>query len=134
MFSSLRNYLQKYQFLRKFVAYYIAPSGLFDRYFKNYKPSEYWQKRIDDVLNCSDLDLIPKVPNAGKILRGKQVMHNGILINLGSYYGPEYSKMLVLSKGVHEPQEERIFMEVLKVLKPGALMIELGSFWSFYSM
>src|SRR5258708_94155 len=42
--------------------------------------------------------------------------------------------MLMESKGVHEPQEERVFMEVLKTLPDNSLMIEMGAFWSFYSM
>ena len=134
MFLQLRKYLRKYSFIRKMIAYYIAPSGLFDNYFKNFKPSPYWQKRIDDVLQSSDIKLIPTVDNAGHIYRGKQIMHNGLKVYIGSYYGPEFTKMFMLSKGIHEPQEERIFMEVLKGLPPGALMIELGSFWSFYSM
>lgn len=134
MFLQLRKYLRKHSFIRKIIAYYIAPSGLFDNYFRNFRPSPYWQNRIDEVLQSSDLKLIPTVDNAGQIVRGKQVMHNGLKVYIGSYYGPEFTKMFILSKGIHEPQEERIFMEVLKGLPPGALMIELGSFWSFYSM
>ena len=134
MFLQLRKYLRKHSFIRKIIAYYIAPSGLFDNYFRNFTPSTYWQNRIDEVLQSSDLKLIPTVDNAGQIVRGKQVMHNGLKVYIGSYYGPEFTKMFILSKGIHEPQEERIFMEVLKGLPPGALMIELGSFWSFYSM
>ena len=134
MFLQLRKYLRKHSFIRKIIAYYIAPSGLFDNYFRNFSPSPYWQNRIDEVLQSSDLKLIPTVDNAGQIVRGKQVMHNGLKVYIGSYYGPEFTKMFILSKGIHEPQEERIFMEVLKGLPPGALMIELGSFWSFYSM
>jgi hypothetical protein len=61
-------------------------------------------------------------------------MHNGIKIYLGSYYGPEFALIFLKSKGVHEPQEERVFGEVLKKIKPGSTMIELGAFWSFYSM
>lgn len=86
------------------------------------------------MLSSTDNDLIPKVQDAGKIKYGKQIMHNGLKINLGSYYGPEYSNMLMLSKGVHEPQEERIFGEVLNYLKGGSVMIEMGAYWSFYSM
>jgi hypothetical protein len=61
-------------------------------------------------------------------------MHNGLKIFLGSYYGPEVAIMLQKNKGVHEPQEERVFQEILKLMPPNALMIEMGSFWSFYSM
>lgn len=116
------------------MGYHLASSGLFDRFFTNYQLTPEWGKRIADVLASRDNDLIPRVSDAGKIRRGKQTMHNGIRINLGSYYGPEYSRMLLESRGVHEPQEERVFMEVLKTLPPDACMIEMGAFWSFYSM
>jgi len=36
--------------------------------------------------------------------------------------------------GVNKPQEERCFQEVLKYMKPNAVMLELGSYWGFYSM
>jgi hypothetical protein len=42
--------------------------------------------------------------------------------------------LIELCKGHHEPQEEKAFYEVLKVLKNGATMVEMGSFWSYYSM
>jgi hypothetical protein len=134
MISRIRNIAKKNLLFRKFIGYTLASSGLFDSYFRNYAVSPVWKKRIDHVLSSTDNDFIPKVPDAGKISRGRQVMHNGIKIHLGSYYGPEYSKMLVLSKGVHEPQEERIFMEALKTIPQGSLMVEMGAFWSFYSM
>ena len=37
------------------------------------------------------------------------------------------------NRGVHEPGEERMFAEVIRRMPPGALMIELGSYWAFYS-
>lgn len=132
--ARLRNSVKKNPALRRFVGYTLASSGLFDRFFRNYEVSPVWQKRIDRVLESSDNSFIPRVDGAGEIRSGRQVMHNGLLIYLGSYYGPEYSKMLYLSKGVHEPQEERVFMEVLKTIPNQAVMVEMGAFWSFYSM
>lgn len=134
MLNAFRKFARKNLLLRKLVGYHLASSGLFDNYFRNYKVSPFWGARIDWVLKSTDNNFIPKVADAGKITSGKQVMHNGLKIHLGSYYGPEYSRMLVLTKGIHEPQEERVFMEVLKKMPQGALMIEMGSFWSFYSM
>lgn len=61
-------------------------------------------------------------------------MHNGLQIKYGSYYGSYLSTMLRVNKGVHEPQEEKVFGEVLKYIPEGSVMIELGSYWSFYSM
>jgi hypothetical protein len=43
-------------------------------------------------------------------------------------------QMLARNKGVHEPQEERVFMEVLPFIAPGSAMLELGAYWGFYSL
>lgn len=134
MLLALRNFAKRNIFLRKFIGYYLASSGLFDSFFKNYIVSPSWEKRIEHVLSSPDNSFIPRVHDAGEIKHGCQTMHNGLRIRLGSYYGPEYSKMLLLSRGVHEPQEERVFMEVLKGLPQNATMIEMGAFWSFYSL
>jgi len=93
-----------------------------------------WLRRIDDVLQGEDRNFISPHPNAGKIVDGFLVMHNGIRIKPLSYYGFPMLRMFKLCKGVHEPQEERVFQEVLKVMPPGATMLELGSYWAFYSM
>jgi len=41
---------------------------------------------------------------------------------------------LTANRGVHEPQEEVVFREVLKDVPEGGTMIELGAYWAFYSM
>jgi hypothetical protein len=94
---------------------------------------DYWIKRIEIVLSCPDLIYITKDKNAGKVLKNKLIMHNGLIVNPLSYYGFPFLQMLKRSKGVHEPQEERIFQEVLKILPANSIMIELGSYWAFYS-
>ncbi|MBZ5858000.1 FkbM family methyltransferase [Flavihumibacter profundi] len=134
MIQKFRETVRQIPIVRKIFGYYIASSGIADRLFKNYVVNEVWQKRIDDVLVCKDNAFIERVANAGTIRKGKQIMHNGLLIHLGSYYGPEVSRMISLNKGVHEPQEERVFQEVIKLIPAGGVMIELGAFWSFYSM
>ena len=134
MLATIRRLARNNPFIRKLIGYHLASSGLADSFFRNYKMSPSWDKRVQNVLASSDNDLIPRVRDAGSISGGIQIMHNGLKIYLGSYYGPEYAKMLLLSKGVHEPQEERVFMEVLKDLPSNAVMIEMGAFWSFYSM
>ena len=93
-----------------------------------------WIRRISDVLQCEDRKFIVPHPIAGKIECGLLIMHNGIRIKPLSYYGFPMLRMFKLSNGVHEPQEERVFQEVLKVMPPGATMLELGSYWAFYSM
>lgn len=134
MLQSIRGIAQKNLTLRKLIGYQLSSCGLFDNIIRNYRLSGDWLQRIEDVMRSADNAFIPRVKDAGAIRRGKQIMHNGLKINLGSYYGPEYSKMLEVSKGVHEPQEERVFAEVLKTIPPKATMIEMGAFWSFYSM
>ncbi len=122
--------------IKWFVVHVLYPSGLFDSYILNNKKmlTPDWEERINDVIICPDNKDIPRVSNAGEVVKGKQIMHNGIKINLGSYYGPEFVQMFHKNKGVHEPQEEKIFQEVLKEMPDGAVMIEMGAFWSFYSM
>jgi hypothetical protein len=134
MMQKIRSWIRRNLWLRKLIGYHIASSGLFDWYFKSYEVGPYWQKRIDTVLSSDDNAHIHRHPNAGKIINGNQVMHNGLKVRLGSYYGPEYAKMFIASQGVHEPQEERYFGEIVKTIPENGLMIELGAFWSFYSM
>jgi len=93
-----------------------------------------WDERIRLVKESPDNKLIPKHELAGKIHDGYLYLHNGIKVHKESYYGYCMLKMLVENEGVHEPQEEKAFHEVLKYIKPNGTMIELGSYWSFYSL
>ncbi len=108
--------------------------GLMDHLSEQEK--EYWKKRIDDVLQGPDNTDIPRVAAAGMLSHDQLVMHNGIVIDPLSYYNFPLLKMLIDNKGVHEPQEEKIFQEVLKSIDPQGkkTMLELGAYWSFYSM
>lgn len=93
-----------------------------------------WRARIDDVLAAPDNASIPRLPNAGEVANGVVTMHNGIQVSALGYYGAGVLNMLVENRGVHEPQEERAFAEVLRHLPPDATMIELGAYWGFYSL
>jgi hypothetical protein len=94
-----------------------------------------WQARIDDVLACPDHAALPQVFGAGAIAAdGTQTMHNGLRIVPYSYYRWRGTAMFTATGGVHEPQEERVFAEVLKFVRPGGTMVELGAYWGFYSM
>ncbi|MES2971810.1 MAG: FkbM family methyltransferase [Patescibacteria group bacterium] len=88
--------------------------------------------------SCRDSDHIPKVKNAGKIItvdgNEYQIMHNGLLVEHGGYFGDWMSETITTLKGHHEPQEEKVFYELLKLLPAKATMIELGSYWAYYSM
>lgn len=130
----LRKRVAKSEPLRKFVGYRLAATGLFDSWMLQYPLSQALKERIENVLAAPDNARIPRVANAGVLKRGIQTMHNGLNVYAGSYYGPEFSQMFLHSKGVHEPQEEFAFQEVLKQIAPGGTMIEMGAYWSFYSM
>jgi len=93
-----------------------------------------WDERTRKVKLSSDNANIVKVADAGRLIDGKLVMHNGLVIDPMSYYGAPVLRMLMQNKAVHEPQEEYVFQEVLKTIKPGSTMLELGCYWAFYSM
>lgn len=94
--------------------------------------------RIRLAAACCDSDRIPKVANAGGFVQANgtecQVMHNGVLVRRGGYFGEWMSQIIGLLRGHHEPQEEFAFNCVLAGMRPGAVMIEGGSFWSYYSL
>lgn len=98
------------------------------------KINERWRKKIYTVIASPDNKHIPRVSEAGSLEAGLLTMHNGLKVGARSYYGDGYLNLLIANKGVHEPQEERAFAEILKLLKPSATMLELGSYWAFYSM
>jgi hypothetical protein len=89
---------------------------------------------ISDPLNL----LINRVPEAGYVdPKGFVILHNGNrvpLLGAGAYYS-DFSDILVLNRGVHEPLEEFCFQSTLSRLgDESPLMIELGAYWSHYSM
>ena len=91
------------------------------------------------TVSCRDTDYIPKVADAGRVFtneRGEsiQVMHNGVQVLADTYYGDFITHIVDGLKGHHEPQEEKVFYEILKTVGPGATMIELGAYWSYYSL
>jgi hypothetical protein len=90
--------------------------------------------RFKTILSDPTNDLITKCENAGVCIDNVVTMYNGIKIHNQSYYG-NFSDILILNNGVHEPQEEYIFSKVLdKIKSKNPLMIELGSYWAFYSL
>jgi FkbM family methyltransferase len=94
--------------------------------------------RAEMTVSCRDCELIPKVRDAGKVvsLGGKpvQIMHNGVRVVAGGYYGDWMTGIIERLQGHHEPQEEVVFHEILKHVAPDATMLELGGFWSYYSL
>jgi FkbM family methyltransferase len=101
-----------------------------------------WQKNPEQraamTLGCKDASHFKRVKDAGetKYIDGNevQVMHNGLYVLRDGYQGTWESKIIEGLGGVHEPQEEKVFNEVLKHLDSGSVMMELGSWWSYYSL
>lgn len=132
--EKLKKYKKIYKIILETLYFLNIYKKRFWKKYKNFQPDEWWQKRINLVVKSPDNNKINKVENAGKIFSDYQLMHNGLKIHLGSYYNLGNSKLLEANSGIHEPQEEYCFQEVLKHLNHNASMLELGSYWSFYSM
>lgn len=111
-----------------------------DELLSGSKPTKYSEEdaaRVAITISCRDCDELPKVVDAGQYFGQDlqfQRMHNGVQIKRGSYHGAWMSEVIKSLRGHHEPQEEKVFAEVISQLKPGAVMLELGSFWAYYSL
>ena len=97
------------------------------------------EERVAMATRGHDCDDLPKVPDAGGVFdlgdgRPVQIMHNGMKVVAGGYYGAWMTELIRLCRGHHETQEERVFYEVERRLPPDARMIELGGYWSYYSL
>jgi FkbM family methyltransferase len=95
--------------------------------------------RVLMTARCRDADPIPKVSMAGKVSveadgTRVQTMHNGLKVVADGYCGKWMTRLIELCHGHHEPQEERIFHEVMSRLGAGGIMIELGGYWAYYSL
>jgi len=86
------------------------------------------------VRESADFHRLPRVPLAGCVRGGVQIMHNGLKVRKGSYYGSGSIPLFRRTLGIHEPQEEIAFAAVLPHLPKGATMLELGSYWALYSI
>lgn len=97
--------------------------------------SSHWIPRIKLVKESPDNDKIKHVANSAQFNKDFNfILHNGIIIDPLSYYGLPVLEMLYRNRGVHEPEEEYAFQEILTKIPQNATMIELGAYWSFYSM
>jgi len=90
------------------------------------------------TISCRDTDSIPKVPDAGSIVQIDdqltQVMHNGLHVEAGGYYGDWMAHVIRGLQGHHEPQEELIFHHLLRYIRNSSHIVELGSFWAYYTL
>ncbi len=105
----------------------------------NFHDPSYQMQRALVTISGDDADYIPKVIGAGEVFYDGpipyQLMHNGVKVVLNSYYDVQWLTDVIYGlKGHHEPQEEKCFYEVLKYLPENATMIELGSYWAYYSL
>lgn len=80
---------------------------------------------------------IRRVEKAGTTESGRfgdvQWMFNGVKVPADAYYGPWMTRLIEACEGHHEPQEEQVFDALLKTLPNASTMIELGSYWAFYT-
>jgi len=61
-------------------------------------------------------------------------MHNGMVVLADGYYGSWMTEIIRRLQGHHEPQEERVFASILSFVGEDATMIEVGGYWSYYSL
>jgi len=93
-----------------------------------------WRARIDDVVSSPDNLFIHRDLEAGAVKDYYITMHNGVKVCANGYYGSGILNMLIENRGVHEPQEERAFEEIINLLPESCTMLELGAYWGFYSL
>lgn len=109
-----------------------------DAYIEALSLAPEWKKRIRMTVSCTDCATIPKVPYAGEVITDGdtryQLMHNGIKVLEDCYYGSWNTEIVRLLHGHHEPQEEKVFHALLDYIPDGGTMLELGSYWGYYSL
>src|SRR5271167_3344686 len=85
------------------------------------------KRRVAMTASCRDADYIPKVDGGGNVVDAGsyryQVMHNGVRVLEDCYYGRWMTELIRLLRGHHEPQEEKIFYELLRHIPPGSTMV-----------
>jgi FkbM family methyltransferase len=96
-------------------------------------------ERIDMAARCRDCDILPKAPDAGEVVTEAdgirvQITHNGLRMTADGHSGAWMTELIARCHGHHEPQEERAFHEIVRRMPPAATMIELGAWWSFYTL
>jgi hypothetical protein len=96
------------------------------------------RSRIEMTVSCKDADQIPKVDRAGTVVlengTSLQIMHNGIRVLAGGYYGDWMTEIIRRLRGHHEPQEEAVFDAVLRHVPRDGSILEFGGHWSYYSL
>ncbi len=124
------------------VAHLIAPWPAGRPLADHLHPDE--RRRVELTVSCGDCADVPKAPDAGAVIEQDghrvQVMHNGVRVVEGAYYGSWTTEIVARLRGHHEPQEELVVHRILERLAneppgpEGRSMVELGSYWAFYAL
>lgn len=130
-------------FKKRSIYSFIKPKLLIREKMKNIPKANETDfiGRCREIISDPNNVRIPRVDSAGLVgtdTRFKDpfiLMHNGIHILIGENgYYEEFSNILGINRGVHEPQEEYAFSQILKHVNPKLPMLELGAYWGFYSL
>lgn len=104
----------------------------------NRRPSKSEASRVAMTASCRDCDAIPKCERAGATEQDGdalvQIMHNGLKVVKGGYYGEWMAQVIEMLQGHHEPQEELVFHHLLQHVRPNSLIVELGAYWAYYAL
>ena len=103
--------------------------------------TEVERRRIELRWPCATRTRSRRCAHAGEVIvrdgERLQVMHNGVVVSEGRYHGAWMTEVIRRLRGHHEPQEELAFHTVLERLATSSqspIMLELGSFWAYYSI
>src|SRR6185369_1534869 len=106
--NAIKLFLKSNYYLFKAFRFPFVVVGAYKKKI-DLKQDEFWENRINVVLQSPDNEGFERVSDAGKIQGDVQIMHNGIKVHVGSYYGDGNTSLLYRNRGVHEPQEEKAF-------------------------
>lgn len=103
---------------------------------KNLEKGTRFVERFREIISDPLNNLIERVPEAGFVKNDAVFLHNGNKVSIDgpfSYYD-DFSEILIINRGVHEPLEEFCFQEMLNLFSKSPVSLELGSYWAHYSM
>lgn len=76
---------------------------------------KWYSERATLVQECPDNARISRVSNAGAVLNGFQVMHNGLLAVKDCYYGKSITCILTANMGCHKLKKRLYLLAAFKV-------------------
>jgi hypothetical protein len=90
----------------------------------NNKKGLTFKERFIDIISDPNNIFIKRCPDSGKVENNIVTLHNNIKVYKNCYYG-NFSDILILNKGCHEPAEERMFQLILEDISENGIMIEV---------